>query len=46
MTLFCNSDLSFQGLYRFLDPKFKIFADFFQNKNFFFQTQGYQIGEQ
>ena len=36
-----------QGSYRFLDPKFKTFCRLFcQNNNFFFQTQGYQIGDQ
>ena len=37
-----------QGLYRFLDTKFKTFSGlFFQNNNyFFFQTQGYHIGDQ
>ena len=31
----------------FLDPKFKTFCRLFcQNNNFFFQTQGYQIGDQ
>ena len=32
----------------FLDPKFKTFSrlNFFQNMNLFFQTQGYQIGDQ
>ena len=31
----------------FLDPKFKTLCRlFFQNNNFFFQTQGYQIGDQ
>ena len=35
-----------QGSYRFWDLKFTAFARLFQNNNFFFQIQGYQIGGQ
>ena len=38
--------LFFQGSYRFFIQNSRLFPDFFQNNNLFFQTQGYQIGDQ
>ena len=37
--------LFFQGSYRFSIQNSRLFPDFFQNNNLFFQTQGYQIAD-
>ena len=51
-TSFCACHASYldsnyvQASHKLLDPKFKTLARLFPKQQFFFQTQGYQIGDQ